>query len=136
MLGMALIYVPRGLGVLVSFIGTQQFDLAILRVGENVLMRGLPDCRFAPFDIGFLDYEMSLMGREDRMSDHCTVLDTLEMARDLRGAVQSLMDQHDETHAHAQLPFDIRPKISSCRQLIYRSDHSHQRSGCSSNSLL
>ncbi|MEO1494591.1 MAG: VCBS repeat-containing protein, partial [Pseudomonadota bacterium] len=30
-----------------------QPDLAILSVGENVLMRGLPDCRFEPFEIGF-----------------------------------------------------------------------------------
>ena len=30
-----------------------RMDLAILRVGENLLLRGLPDCRFEPFDIGF-----------------------------------------------------------------------------------
>jgi hypothetical protein len=30
-----------------------QLDLAILRVGENLLMRGLPECRFEAFDIGF-----------------------------------------------------------------------------------
>ncbi|MEM9063300.1 MAG: CRTAC1 family protein [Pseudomonadota bacterium] len=28
-------------------------DLAILRVGENRLMRGLADCRFEPMDVGF-----------------------------------------------------------------------------------
>ena len=46
----------------------------------------------APFDIGFLDYEMSLLGREDRMSDHCTVLDTLEMARDLHPGQRNSLD--------------------------------------------
>ncbi|MEM7683976.1 MAG: CRTAC1 family protein [Pseudomonadota bacterium] len=30
-----------------------QLDLAVLRVGPNVLMRGLPDCGFEPFAIGF-----------------------------------------------------------------------------------
>jgi DNA polymerase-3 subunit epsilon len=37
----------------------------------------------APFDIGFLDCELALLQRSDRMSDHVTVLDTLELARDL-----------------------------------------------------
>ncbi|MHA6263582.1 CRTAC1 family protein [Arenibacterium sp. CAU 1754] len=34
--------------------GDGHFDLAVLRVGENLLMRGAPDCAFTPFDkIGF-----------------------------------------------------------------------------------
>ena len=28
-------------------------DLAVMRVGENLLLKGGPDCTFAPFDIGF-----------------------------------------------------------------------------------
>ena len=36
----------------------------------------------APFDVGFLDYELSLLGREDRIADHCAILDTLALARD------------------------------------------------------
>ncbi|MDF1818512.1 MAG: DNA polymerase III subunit epsilon [Immundisolibacteraceae bacterium] len=36
----------------------------------------------APFDVGFLDYELSLLdGPVTRIADHCTVLDTLPMAR-------------------------------------------------------
>ena len=46
----------------------------------------------APFDIGFLDYELFLLGRQERMSDHCTVLDTLEMARDLHPGQRNSLD--------------------------------------------
>jgi len=46
----------------------------------------------APFDIGFLDYELTLLGREDRMADHCSVLDTLEMARDLHPGQRNSLD--------------------------------------------
>ncbi|MBS9777492.1 MAG: DNA polymerase III subunit epsilon [Gammaproteobacteria bacterium] len=35
----------------------------------------------ATFDVGFLDYELSLLGREERIADICTVTDTLAMAR-------------------------------------------------------
>src|SRR5210317_663316 len=33
----------------------------------------------APFDVGFLDYELSLLGRPDRVTDHARILDTLEL---------------------------------------------------------
>ena len=46
----------------------------------------------APFDIGFLDYELSLLGRDDRMADHCRVLDTLELARDLHPGQRNSLD--------------------------------------------
>lgn len=35
----------------------------------------------ATFDVGFLDYELSLLGREERIADICRVTDTLAMAR-------------------------------------------------------
>ncbi|HSH28851.1 MAG TPA: DNA polymerase III subunit epsilon, partial [Thiohalobacter sp.] len=36
----------------------------------------------APFDVGFINHELSLLGGGDvRLEDHCTVLDTLELAR-------------------------------------------------------
>ena len=50
------------------------------------------------------------------------------MACGLFDPVKGLVDQHDNSDAHAQLPFDMRPRISSCRQLMYFSDHLHQRS--------
>ena len=46
----------------------------------------------APFDIGFLDNEFSLLGRPDRMGDHVTVLDTLELARDLHPGQRNSLD--------------------------------------------
>src|SRR5690606_15200911 len=35
----------------------------------------------APFDIGFLDNELQLLGRGERIADLCGVIDTLVMAR-------------------------------------------------------
>ena len=46
----------------------------------------------APFDVGFLDYELSLLGRADRMGDHASVLDTLELARDLHPGQRNSLD--------------------------------------------
>jgi DNA polymerase-3 subunit epsilon len=46
----------------------------------------------APFDVGFIDHELALMGRGDRLADHCTVLDTLEMARDLHPGQRNSLD--------------------------------------------
>jgi DNA polymerase-3 subunit epsilon len=46
----------------------------------------------APFDIGFLDLELSLLERPDRMSDHVSVLDTLELARDLHPGQRNSLD--------------------------------------------
>jgi DNA polymerase-3 subunit epsilon len=46
----------------------------------------------APFDIGFLDHELSLLGRDDRMADHCRVLDTLVLARDLHPGQRNSLD--------------------------------------------
>jgi DNA polymerase-3 subunit epsilon len=46
----------------------------------------------APFDIGFLDNELSLLGREDRMDQHVAVLDSLEIARDLHPGQRNSLD--------------------------------------------
>ncbi len=35
----------------------------------------------ATFDVGFLDYELELLGRSERIADICTVTDTLAIAR-------------------------------------------------------
>lgn len=35
----------------------------------------------ATFDVGFLDYELELLGRDERIADICTVTDTLAIAR-------------------------------------------------------
>ena len=61
----------------------------------------------APFDLGFLDHELSLLGREDRMADHCGVLDTLELARDLhpgqRNSLDALCKRYDVDNASRTL---------------------------------
>jgi len=46
----------------------------------------------APFDVGFLDYELSMLGRSDRIIDHASVLDTLELARDLHPGQRNSLD--------------------------------------------
>ena len=53
----------------------------------------------APFDVGFLDYELSLLGRPDRVTDHARILDTLELARDehpgQRNSLDALCKRYD-----------------------------------------
>jgi len=46
----------------------------------------------APFDLGFLDYEFSMLGREPRFSSGLDVLDTLELARDLHPGQRNNLD--------------------------------------------
>lgn len=35
----------------------------------------------APFDVGFIDYELELLDREERIADECRITDTVAMAR-------------------------------------------------------
>lgn len=46
----------------------------------------------APFDIGFLDTELQLLSRADRLGDHASVLDTLELARDMHPGQRNSLD--------------------------------------------
>jgi DNA polymerase III subunit epsilon len=46
----------------------------------------------APFDLGFLDGELALLGRADRMRDHVGVIDTLELARELHPGQRNSLD--------------------------------------------
>jgi len=47
----------------------------------------------APFDLGFLDYEFALLGRESRVfSEGLAVVDTLELARELRPGQRNNLD--------------------------------------------
>ncbi|MDP1607558.1 MAG: DNA polymerase III subunit epsilon [Rhodocyclaceae bacterium] len=45
----------------------------------------------APFDVGFLDNELELLGRESLKAD-CTITDTLKMARELRPGKKNNLD--------------------------------------------
>jgi DNA polymerase-3 subunit epsilon len=47
----------------------------------------------APFDLGFLDNELSLLeDRTDKLEDHCTVLDTLALARRMNPGQRASLD--------------------------------------------
>ncbi|MAT65283.1 MAG: DNA polymerase III subunit epsilon [Gammaproteobacteria bacterium] len=47
----------------------------------------------APFDVGFINHELSLLGAgHGRLEDHCTVLDTLELARRLHPGQKNNLD--------------------------------------------
>lgn len=53
----------------------------------------------APFDVGFLDAELARLRRSDKISDHASVLDTLELARDLhpgqRNSLEALCKRYE-----------------------------------------
>ena len=63
--------------------------------------------------------------------DHHGAARRRPMARYLFRTVQGGMHQQDDADGHAQFPFDMRPRISSWRQLMYRSDHLHHSCGSS-----
>ena len=65
--------------------------------------------------------------------DHHRAIRRRPMPRHLLGPVERAMHQHDEADGHAQFPFDISPRISSCRQLMYFSLHLHHSSGLSAS---
>lgn len=47
----------------------------------------------APFDVGFIDYELGLLGPTwGRLKDHCRVLDTLVLARELHPGQKNSLD--------------------------------------------
>jgi DNA polymerase-3 subunit epsilon len=46
----------------------------------------------APFDVGFLDMELGLLNSPVRMASHASILDTLEMARDLHPGQRNSLD--------------------------------------------
>lgn len=61
----------------------------------------------APFDVGFLDYEMQLMGRPERMAALCRITDTLALARRLfpgkRNNLDVLCDRYGIDNSHRSL---------------------------------
>lgn len=60
--------------------------LAFVRDAELVIHN-------APFDVGFLDHELKLLGpQHGRLEDHCRVLDTLALARKLHPGQKNSLD--------------------------------------------
>lgn len=46
----------------------------------------------APFDVGFLNHELGIVGQYGRLEDHCSVLDTLALARKLHPGQKNSLD--------------------------------------------
>ncbi|WP_251359293.1 DNA polymerase III subunit epsilon [Kangiella sp. TOML190] len=62
----------------------------------------------APFDIGFLDHELGLLNaKKGVMSDYCSVLDTLTLARQMhpgqRNSLDALCKRYDINNEHREL---------------------------------
>lgn len=62
----------------------------------------------APFDVGFIDHEFSLLGPKwGKVVDHCRVLDTLVMARNLhpgqKNNLDALCKRYDINNSHREL---------------------------------
>jgi len=62
----------------------------------------------APFDVGFIDHELALLGSEyGRIEDHCGVLDTLALARQMHPGQKNNLDalcrRYDVDNAHREL---------------------------------
>ena len=59
----------------------------------------------APFDVGFLDSELALLGREwGKTTDYCGIFDTLQLAREIhpgqRNSLDALCKRYDIDNAH------------------------------------
>lgn len=46
----------------------------------------------APFDLGFLNHELTLMGVKQRIEDNCTIIDSLEISKQQRPGTQHNLD--------------------------------------------
>jgi DNA polymerase-3 subunit epsilon len=62
----------------------------------------------APFDVGFINHELAMLGPEwGKIQDHCTVLDTLVMAREMypgqRNSLDALCKRLDVENGHRTL---------------------------------
>lgn len=62
----------------------------------------------APFDVGFIDYELGLLKKKPRLiTDHCRIIDTLVLARQLhvgqRNSLDALCKRYNVESAHREL---------------------------------
>jgi len=46
----------------------------------------------APFDLGFLNHELKLMGVDQRIEDNCTIIDSLELSKQQRPGTMHNLD--------------------------------------------
>lgn len=61
----------------------------------------------ASFDVGFIDYELELLGREVRIADMCTVTDTLTMARKKHPGARANLDALTKRYGITQFNRDL-----------------------------
>lgn len=61
----------------------------------------------AEFDVGFLDYELSLLERDERIADLCTVTDTLAMARKKYPGARASLDALTKRYGITQFNRDL-----------------------------
>ncbi len=62
----------------------------------------------APFDVGFINHELALLGEDHgRIEDHCGILDTLALARQMHPGQKNNLDalcrRYDIDNAHREL---------------------------------
>ncbi|VAW73766.1 DNA polymerase III epsilon subunit [hydrothermal vent metagenome] len=61
----------------------------------------------APFDVGFIDHELTLCGQSQRAGDLCSILDTLSMARKMhpgqKNSLDALCRRYEINNAHRDL---------------------------------
>jgi len=62
----------------------------------------------APFDVGFLNHELKLLkGSRDKLESHCTVLDTLKLARKMhpgqKNSLDALCKRYEVINSHREL---------------------------------
>ncbi len=61
----------------------------------------------APFDVGFLNHELAMLGDRGRIEDHCRILDTLALARKLhpgqRNSLDALCKRYDVDNSGREL---------------------------------
>ncbi len=46
----------------------------------------------SPFDLGFLNHELKLMGMDQRIEDNCTIIDTFELSKQQRPGTMHNLD--------------------------------------------
>ena len=62
----------------------------------------------APFDVGFLNHELKMLkGSHDKLESHCTVLDTLKLARKMhpgqKNSLDALCKRYEVNNSHREL---------------------------------
>jgi len=98
----------------------------------------------APFDVGFLNHEFSLMANGEkplRVEDFCTVVDTLKLARGMhpgqKNDLDSLCKRYTVDNSHrtlhgalldAEILADVYLAMTGGQTVLFEDSHSHMKS--------